>query len=102
MKSGDAAQTISYDFRAGSSDTTAITVWAFASLTSTDTTDTAGIDVEDYSDKPGGTYTKTVTYKAEMMSSGYTAQNGDTITGSYANNTLLVIAQNWTRTPLTS
>ncbi len=66
VNADDSTQTVSYDFCESSTNLTAITSWEFTSLTTTATTKTAGINVADYSDKPAGTYTETVTFTASL------------------------------------
>ena len=66
VHSDDNTQTVSYDFCASSTDLTPITQWTFDSLSIDSTTQTAGINVEDFSDKLGGTYTDTVTFTVNM------------------------------------
>ena len=102
VNSDDNTQTVSYDFRASSTAATAITTWKFDSLSTDSTAQTAGIYVDDYTNKPGGTYTETVTFTAEIKQSSYEAQDGDTLTGSAVNNTLYAITKSNSRIPLTS
>ncbi|MBQ3646425.1 MAG: Ig-like domain-containing protein, partial [Synergistaceae bacterium] len=78
MKSGDSTQTVSYDFCASSTDTTPITEWEFTSLDAGGTTKTAGINIEDYSNKPYGTYTETVNFTSRI----YVPVTGVTITNA--------------------
>ena len=85
-------QTVPYDFCASSDDLTPITTWEFASLSSNAaTTQTAGINVADYRDMPGGIYNETVTFTTEIvdtrvdlskLTADYEAQDGDTLTGT--------------------
>ena len=63
-------QTVSYDLCASSTDMTPKTQWEFDSLTPEGTTKPAGINIEDYSSKPAGTYTETVTFTAELKDDG--------------------------------
>ncbi|SFQ52485.1 Spore Coat Protein U domain-containing protein [Lachnospiraceae bacterium XBB1006] len=46
------------------------TAWEFTSLSDSATTQTMGIVVEDYSGKPAGTYTDTVTFTASVVNAG--------------------------------
>ena len=78
MKSGDNTQTVSYDFCASSTDTIPITEWEFTSLDAGGTTKTAGINIEDYSNKPYGTYTETVNFTSRI----YVPVTGVTITNA--------------------
>ena len=57
---------VSYTMKSASTDTAATTSWEFTELSSTATTKSIGIDVEDYSTKPAGTYTDTVTFTASV------------------------------------
>lgn len=66
VKSEDTAQTVSYDFRASSTDPTAITSWDFTASEKKN----IGIVVENYSSKPAGTYNETVTFTAEIKNDG--------------------------------
>ena len=68
LKSGD--NSVNYTLATASTDTTATTSWEFDSLSSTATTKTMGIIVEDYSSKPAGTYTDTVTFTAAVENAG--------------------------------
>ena len=74
LKSGD--NSVGYILAAASTDTTATTSWEFDTLSSTATTKTMGIIVDDYSSKPAGTYQDTVTFTAKVES----AQSTTTIT----------------------
>ncbi|MBR0076375.1 MAG: Ig domain-containing protein, partial [Synergistaceae bacterium] len=78
VKSGDSTQTVSYDFCASSTDTIPITEWEFTSLDAGGTTKTAGINIEDYSNKPYGTYTETVNFTSRI----YVPVTGVTITNA--------------------
>ena len=64
LKSGD--NSVGYILAAASTDTTATTSWEFDTLSSTATTKTMGIIVDDYSSKPAGTYQDTVTFTAKV------------------------------------
>lgn len=66
VKSGDTAQTVSYNFCASLTDTTAITSWDFTASEKKN----IGIVVENYSSKPAGTYNETVTFTAEIKNDG--------------------------------
>lgn len=66
VKSEDTAQTVSYNFCASSTDTTAITSWDFTASEKKN----IGIVVENYSSKPAGTYNETVTFTAEIKNDG--------------------------------
>ncbi len=57
---------VSYTMKSASADTVATTSWEFTELSSTATTKPIGIDVEDYSTKPAGTYQDTVTFTAKV------------------------------------
>lgn len=59
------------------------TSWEFTSLTDTATTKSMGIVVEDYSDKPAGTYTDVVTFKANIETAAQTITI-DGVTLTYA------------------
>ena len=91
VHSDNNTQTVSYDFCASSTDLTPITEWTFVSLSTDSTTQTAGINVEDLTDKLSGTYTETVTFTAEItdkiinlskLTADYEAQDGDILTGT--------------------
>ena len=62
LKSG--GNSVGYKLATASTDTEATTSWTFDSLSSTATKKDVGIIVEDYSTKPEGTYTDTVTFTA--------------------------------------
>ena len=64
LKSGD--NSVGYTLATASSDTEATTSWEFTELSSTATKKDMGIIVEDYSTKPAGTYTDTVTFTAKV------------------------------------
>ena len=64
LKSGD--NSVGYKLATASTDTEATTSWTFDSLSSTATKKDMGIIVEDYSAKPAGTYTDTVTFTAKV------------------------------------
>jgi len=80
---------VSYTMKSASTDTEATTSWEFTELSSTATTKPIGIDVEDYSEKPAGTYTDTVTFtaKVETVASGNpaptTASISDYMAGTF-------------------
>ena len=77
LKSGD--NSVGYKLATASTDTEATTSWTFDSLNSTATKKDMGIIVDDYSSKPAGTYTDTVTFTASVVS----AKNKLTLTGEY-------------------
>ena len=64
LKSGD--NSVGYKLATASLDSYANTSWEFTELSSTATKKTMGIIVEDYSTKPAGTYTDTVTFTADI------------------------------------
>ena len=64
LKSGN--NEVGYKLATASTDTEATTSWTFDSLSSTATTKPMGIIVDDYSDKPAGTYQDTVTFTASV------------------------------------
>ena len=64
LKSGE--NSVGYKLATASTDTEATTSWTFDSLSSTATTKPMGIIVDDYSDKPAGTYQDTVTFTASV------------------------------------
>ena len=83
LKSG--SNEVGYTLATASTDTTATTSWTFDSLSSTAATKPMGIIVEDYSDKPAGTYTDTVTFTAkveEPVIKTLTIKKGDSIADS--------------------
>ena len=87
--------TITYTLKAVSTDTAATTAWEFtaADLNASDdtgaitgTTKTLGVDVEDYSTKPNGDYSDTITFTARVAKLTTLADalvNGGTITISF-------------------
>ena len=64
LKSGD--NSVGYKLATASTDTEATTSWEFTELSSTATKKDMGIIVDDYSTKPAGTYTDTVTFTAAV------------------------------------
>ena len=64
LKSGD--NSVGYKLATASTDTEATTSWEFTELSSTATKKDMGIIVDDYSTKPAGTYTDTVTFTAKV------------------------------------
>ena len=64
LKSGD--NSVGYKLATASTDTEATTSWEFTELSSTATKKDMGIIVEDYSEKPAGTYQDTVTFTAKV------------------------------------
>ena len=66
VNQSDNTQKVGYILAATSEDTTATTSWEFDTLSSTATTKTMGIIVDDYSSKPAGTYQDTVTFTAKV------------------------------------
>ena len=64
LKSDD--NSVGYKLATASTDTEATTSWEFTGLSSTATKKDMGIIVEDYSSKPAGTYTDTVTFTAKV------------------------------------
>ena len=68
VNQSDNTQKVGYILAATSKDTTATTSWTFDSLSNTATTKTMGIIVDDYSNKPAGTYQDTVTFTAKVES----------------------------------
>jgi len=85
LKSGNNEVGYTLTTAEGGSQTTS---WEFDSLSSTATTKPLGIIVEDYSSKPAGTYTDTVTFTASVASANnpYAANSvGDVVTfGNYS------------------
>ena len=64
LKSGE--NSVGYKLATASTDTEATTSWEFTELSSTATKKDMGVIVEDYSSKPAGTYTDTVTFTAKV------------------------------------
>ena len=98
---------VGYMLATASTDTEATTSWTFDSLSSTATNKAMGIIVEDYSAKPAGTYTDTVTFTAKVetaatdltgLTGDYVAQDGDTITGTLGSSVKISIADGATVT----
>ena len=77
LKSGD--NSVDYTLATASTDTTVTTTWTFDSLSSTDTKKDMGIIVEDYSSKPAGTYTDTVTFTAKVEVAKSAAETPDIV-----------------------
>ena len=75
LKSGD--NSVGYTLATASTDTTATTSWTFDSLSSTAATQPMGIIVENYDDKPAGTYTDTVTFTAKVEVAKSAAEKPD-------------------------
>ena len=75
--------------KSASADTVATTSWEFTELSSAATTKPIGIYVSDYSNKPAGTYTDTVTFTAKVETAG-PQLHSFTLTGPTTGNTLLV------------
>ena len=70
LKQQDGSETVGYKLATASTNTEATTSWTFDSLSSTATKKDMGIIVEDYSSKPAGTYTDTVTFTAAVENAG--------------------------------
>ena len=68
VNQSDNTQKVGYILAATSEDTTATTSWTFDSLSNTATTKNMGIIVDDYSEKPAGTYQDIVTFTAKVES----------------------------------
>ena len=66
VNQSDSTQKVGYKLATASTDTEATTSWTFDSLIDTATKKDMGIIVEDYSSKPAGTYTDTVTFTAKV------------------------------------
>ena len=62
----DNTQKVGYKLATASTDTEATTSWTFDSLSSTATKKDMGIIVDDYSSKPAGDYSDTVTFTAKV------------------------------------
>ncbi|MBR1658434.1 MAG: hypothetical protein IJ697_08215 [Synergistaceae bacterium] len=100
VNEADSSQTISYDLRASSTDTSPVESWSFLSLSSNPETRTVGVNVADYSGKAPGTYTEAITFRVEVaaivdlstLTADYEAQNGDILTGTLAGNYKITIA----------
>ena len=75
LKSGD--NSVGYTLATASTDTTATTSWTFDSLSSTAATQPMGIIVENYDNKPAGTYTDTVTFTAKVEVAKSAAEKPD-------------------------
>ena len=95
VNEADSSQTISYDLRASSTDTSPVESWSFLSLSSNPETRTVGVNVADYSGKAPGTYTEAITFRVEIdrvevaaivdlstLTADYEAQDGDILTGT--------------------
>ena len=66
VNQSDSTQKVGYKLATASTDTEATTAWEFTTLSETAATQTMGIVVEDYSEKPAGTYQDTVTFTAKV------------------------------------
>ena len=66
VKQDDENEKVNYTIKSTSEDTEATTSWEFTELSETPATKPIGIVVEDYSDKPAGTYQDTVTFTASV------------------------------------
>ena len=86
LKSGD--NSVGYKLATASSDTEATTSWEFTELSNTATIKPMGIIMEDYSSKPAGTYTDTVTFTASVEDARHLYSI--TLTGPYSNFTLVM------------
>ncbi len=69
VNQSDNTQKVGYNLATASTDTKATTSWTFDSLNSTATKKDMGIIVENYDNKPAGTYTDTVTFTAKVENS---------------------------------
>lgn len=74
VNQSDNTQKVGYKLATASTDTEATTSWEFTELSNTATIKPMGIIVEDYSTKPAGTYTDTVTFTAKMEEAKTAAQ----------------------------
>lgn len=79
---------VSYKLATASTDTEATTSWVFDTLSSTTSTKPMGIIVEDYTGKPAGTYTDTVTFTASLEDTRQL--HSITLTGPYTGNKLVM------------
>ena len=72
VNQSDNTQKVGYKLATASTDTKATTSWTFDRLSSTATKKDMGIIVDNYDNKPAGTYTDTVTFtaKVEVAKSG--------------------------------
>jgi len=77
VNQSDNTQKVGYTLATASTDTTATTSWTFDSLSSTAATQPMGIIVENYDDKPAGTYTDTVTFTAKVEVAKSAAEKPD-------------------------
>ena len=68
LKSGN--NEVGYTLATASTDTEATTSWEFTELSNTAATQPMGIIVENYDNKPAGTYQDTVTFTAAMENAG--------------------------------
>ena len=88
VNQSDNTQKVGYTLATASTDTTATTSWTFDSLSSTAATQPMGIIVENYDDKPAGTYTDTVTFTASLEDTRQL--HSITLTGPYSGEILVV------------
>ena len=79
---------VGYKLATASTDTEATTSWVFDTLSSTTSTKPMGIIVEDYTGKPAGTYTDTVTFTASLEDTRQL--HSITLTGPYSGEILVV------------
>lgn len=77
VNQSDNMQKVGYTLATAPTDTTAATSWTFDSLSSTAATQPMGIIVENYDDKPAGTYTDTVTFTAKVEVAKSAAEKPD-------------------------
>ena len=84
LKQQDGSETVGYTMKE-TSDGAAKTAWEFTTLPGSAT---LGIDVADYSTKPAGTYTDTVTFTASVEDARQL--HSFTLTGPYTCDTLVV------------
>ena len=87
LKSGN--NEVGYKLATASTDTEATTSWTFDSLSDTATKKDMGIIVEDYSEKPAGTYTDTVTFTAKVEDAA------TVLAPALENDATVVIAYRW-------
>lgn len=85
LKSGDNSVGYTLTTAEGGSQTTD---WEFTELSDTATTKTMGIIVENYDDKPAGTYQDTVTFTAKVETARQL--HSFTLTGPYTHQSLVV------------
>ena len=88
VNQSDNTQKVGYNLATASTDTKATTSWTFDSLSSTATKKDMGIIVENYDNKPAGTYTDTVTFTAKV-------ENSTVLSGALVDGATIKVSFKW-------